>query len=229
MARRALRFWSATGTARIYTRRKFINVSVVAILFVYRGWVPQIRKDDCVFCHFHTVICRDWLRTGGPDILSTHLCTFCTLRHQHGSMSWKKKRTLIFVGEEFVARKTIPTERGRRICDSVRVFLVAQGWPHLSFLLSFGYSSVRPFFNYVNKSQMKMESEMYLRNNETLSLSLLSFSFTVRLGRDSMCAQEIRNGTEIGHTFGLVFWRNEFFCSRRLRNSVTFYFPTGSE
>lgn len=53
---------------------------------------------------------------------------------------------------------------------------------------------------------MQMESEMYFRNNETLSLSPLVF-FHCRLERDSMCARDKkknRNWTHLWFSFDVT-------------------------
>jgi hypothetical protein len=141
VARRALRFGFTTGT-RIYTTQIHKRLCCCYYSCIEAELPPQIRKDDCIFCHFHAVIRRDWLRTGGPDIRSTDLCTFFTILHPTRIDVVKKKPDIDICRRRICCAKNNPAtekgRRGKRICDSVYVFLVPQGWPHLSFLLSFG-------------------------------------------------------------------------------------------
>lgn len=115
VARRALRFGSTTGT-RIYTTQIHKRLCCCYYLCIEAELPPTNNKKRwlCILSFSHRysswLTAHRWARH--PIHASLHVF-FLLFFIQHGSMSWKKKkkRTLIFVGEEFVARKTIPRQR----------------------------------------------------------------------------------------------------------------------
>jgi hypothetical protein len=206
VARRALRFGFTTGT-RIYTTQIHKRLCCCYYSCIEAELPPQIRKDDCIFCHFHAVIRRDWLRTGGPDIRSTDLCTFFYYSSPNTDRCREKKTGHWYLSEKNLLREKQSRDREREkrekdLWQCVRVSCSAR--MTASFLSAI--FRLAPFVFFFNCKQISNENgERDISEITKLSLSLSPFVFFhCAFGTRLNVRPEIRNGTEIGHTFGFL-------------------------